>query len=165
MSSLSAPTGGPDVYNPATGKWSQLPVPPVALGESPNIALLPNGHVLFAGGTVFDALGDYPANVVAELDPVTGTWTVRPSTSFASVANGGTLTALADGKILASGGDAANQTDEIYDPATSTWTTVGGQDRTGQTVTALANGQALTAGGYADGSVALTLATAALFQP
>lgn len=165
MSALYSATGGPDVYDPGTGKWSQLPVPPMALGNSPQIALLPNGHVLFAGGTDFGYFGDYPTNVAEELDPVTGTWTVRPSTNFASPANGGTLTALVGGKILASGGDAANQSDELYDPATSTWTTVGGQDRTGQTVTALTSGLALTAGGYADGSTTLTLGTAALFQP
>lgn len=165
MSALYSATGGPDVYTPATGKWSRLPVPPTALGNSPRIALLPNGHVLFAGGTDFGYISDYPTNVVEELDPVTGTWTVRPSTSFVSPANGGTLTTLTGGKILASGGDAANQADEIYDPATSTWTTVAGQNRAEQTVTALTSGQALTAGGYANGSTTQTLATTALFQP
>ncbi len=140
MSSLSSgPITGPDIYTPSTNTWSRLPAPPIALGNGVKIALLPNGHVLFAGGW-FDGYGLPPTNDVAELDPITGTWTVRPPA-------GAILTALANGKVLASGVDAG--TDQLYDPSTATWTVVEGSGTAafGRTVTALTDGRALAVGG------------------
>lgn len=137
--------GRPTIYNPATNAWTSVPAPsPVFLGWDTKVALLPNGHVLFAGGATFDWSGsDTPTNVVEDLDPVTGTWTALPSSTITSSTPA--LTRLADGRILLSGG---GTNDNLYDPATSTWTVVAPSAGYLTTVTALTDGRALTVGGY-----------------
>lgn len=156
---------GPTVYDPAANVWSKLPASPVYLGNDPKPVVLPNGHVLFAGGWASGYFGDDPTNVVAELDPATGSWTPRPSTTF--TASTVALVSLAGGRVLATGGAA----DAVYDPATATWSpvaTAGGG--TQFTLTALADGRALRAGGNgfawpADGVGPTNAASALLFQP
>ncbi|WP_211467344.1 Kelch repeat-containing protein [Actinocrinis puniceicyclus] len=158
--------GGPTIFNPATQSWSRLPAAPVFLGDGPQISLLPSGNVLFAGGWESDGWSStWPTNVVEELNPVTGTWTVRQSTNFTSFYTGQSLTTLADGRALASGGASATDNDEVYDPTTATWSIVGGQNRADATVTLLADGRVLTAGGIAYGSDSGVLGTAQIFQP
>ena len=158
--------GAPTIFNPsATSAWSRLPAPPQSLGEGPQIALLPSGNVLFAGGWTSDGFSTSPTNVVEELNPVSGVWTVRTSSSFTSFYTGQSLTTLADGRVLASGGSSPYDLDAVYDPATTTWTAVGGQNRALATVTLLTDGRALTVGGIAYSSTTDTLGTAQLFQP
>lgn len=166
-SSLWTPGGGgPTIYNPVTQSWSRLPAAPVFLGNGPQISLLPSGNVLFAGGWDSDGWSStWPTNVVEELNPVTGTWTVRQSTSFTSFYTGQSLTTLADGRVLASGGASATDNDEVYDPTTATWSIVSGQNRARATVTLMSDGRVLTAGGIAYGSDSDVLGTAQVFQP
>ena len=166
MTSLwGGPVTGPDIYTPSTNTWSRLPAPPIALGNGVRIALLPNGHVLFAGGWL-TAWTDYPTNVVAELDPITGTWIARPSAGFwGDTIDGQTLTALANGTVLASGGARDADTDQLYDPSTATWTVVAGVNNGGSaTVTALTVGGSRST--YPAGGTGIsTVPIGKLFQP
>lgn len=158
--------GGPTIYDPATDTWSRLPAAPAFLGNGPQIALLPSGNVLFAGGWASDFwAGTWPTNVVAELDPATGTWTSRPDSDFRNFLSSQSLTTLDDGRVLASGGGGPSDVDHVYDPATATWTTVAGVNRAKATVTLLSDGRALTAGGYPNASQSSSLPTAEVFQP
>lgn len=159
---------GPAVYNPATNAWQRLPSAPVNLGLDTKPALLPNGRVLFAGGVLPMFFGDEPAGTAAELDPVTGIWTTRPTPTITSVYDQQQLVPVAGGKLLLGGGVASGiDADYLYDPATATWSTVQGGTGGGlrSTLTALADGRALTVGGDAFTFITGTIATAKLFQP
>ena len=67
--------------------------------------------------------------------------------------------------MLVAGGDYADNTAELYDPATETWTRTGNLNiaRYGHTATLLPNGKVLVAGGFASGIGAL--ASAELYDP
>jgi Galactose oxidase, central domain/Kelch motif len=87
--------------------------------------------------------------------------------------SGQTATLLADGKVLAAGGnvgDTGLAEAELYDPATRTWTATGsmGTARTGHTATLLPDGRVLVAGGYGGGMVppsSLLPTSAELYDP
>ena len=114
--------------------------------------LLPNGTVLAAGGlpnSEISAGGNYLAS--AEIhDPATRSWSLTGSMSNARFLH--TLTALANGTVLVTGGKDINgyfASAEIYDPATGKWTPTGSMTmaRGDHTATLLPNGTALIAGG------------------
>lgn len=161
--------GGPAIYNPTTNAWTRLPAPPLDLGDNPHLALLASGHVLFTGGIYswdYAAQNYVEVNAVEEIDPATGAWTVLSSVNF-SFGEVEDLTALPDGRVLASGWDYYHNTtvDKVYAPATGVWSTVAGVDRNAPTITTLANGTLLFAGGYLNGSQSNTTASTKIFNP
>src|SRR5437763_5296964 len=89
-------------------------------------ALLPGHRVLVAGG--FDAAGNGLRS--AEVyDPAANNWSRAADMGAARAA--ATATALADGRVLVTGGvpdstgvATAQNTGEVYDPATNAWTPV-----------------------------------------
>jgi hypothetical protein len=72
-----------------------------------------------------------------------------------------TATLLPSGKVLVAGGD-ENSTAEVYDPATASFSTIGGMEigRSGHTATLLPNGSVLVVGG----GIFAGLASAELYQ-
>ncbi len=107
-----------EVYDPATGTWT-------ATGKMIDprhfhvAILLPDGHVLVAGGT---APGDNPTAKAELYDPNTGAWTAiadmhAPREDIEAFLQ-------PDGKVLVMGGSNRHNTFsvELYDPATGTWT-------------------------------------------
>lgn len=113
-------------------------------------ALLPDGHVLIAGGynTILGTLGS------AELyDPIARTFALLPD-HLSTPRELFTATALADGRVLLVGGfnthrGRTSATADLYDPATRTFTSTGGlaTDRFGQDAVRLADGRVLVVGG------------------
>ncbi|MES2732295.1 MAG: IPT/TIG domain-containing protein [Bacteroidota bacterium] len=134
------------LFDPTTNTWTDTG------GTSPHqtnatAALLPNGKVLFAGGSSIAGVVDS----CKLFDPATGLWTVTGSmqkkrTRLESVV-------LLNGKVLVVGGQGDQSEQhagcEIYDPATGKWTPTGSTDpaRVLHTLTLLPNGQVLIAGG------------------
>jgi WD40 repeat protein len=109
---------GSELYDPATGIWSETASP--STGGTPP-TLLANGKVL-AGPDFYD--------------PATGKWTTTgaPSRSY------NTATLLLNGKVLAAGGN-RTFTAELYDPDSGTWSATGALtwDRDGCRATLLRN--------------------------
>ncbi len=112
--------------------------------------LLPDGHVLIAGGynTILGSLNS------AELyDPATRTFSLLAGT-MDTPRELFTATALADGRVLLAGGFNTHRgrtqaTAEVYDPSTRAFTPTGSlvTDRFGQDAVRLADGRVLVVGG------------------
>src|SRR5262245_58647867 len=97
----------------------------------------------------------------AEVDPIT------PSTTMSVERRGHTATRLSDGRVLIAGGESSSgalNESEIYDPATSEFSTAGNLNaaRTDHTATLLSDGRVLIAGGR-NGAGALN--TTEIFDP
>jgi N-acetylneuraminic acid mutarotase len=112
---------------------------------------LPNGKVLVAGGSN----GVSYLNSAEVYNLKTGTWATTRSMSTARIYH--TATLLPNGKVLVAGGSnfGANgisylSSAELYDPTSSTWSTVGfmSTDRIRHTATLLSNGKVLVTGGF-----------------
>lgn len=153
-----------ELYDPTTNTWT----PTGSMAErraSGGAATLPDGRVLVAGGgETIDGIPD--AHRSAELyDPATGTWT---ATGSLAAPRGGTprMSVLPDGRPFISGGFLAvlardengalrwveyraEDTVEIFDPATGTWwqSPRSGTGRAHHASVALADGTILLAGG------------------
>ena len=141
-----------ELFDPATGIWTTNGA--LTDGRYYHTAtLLANGKVLVAGGlsTNFTLLSsaelyDYTIN------PTTGTW--MPTDSLANGRVHQTATLLPDGQVLVAGGAGAvgpPLPSELYNPATSTWTTTNALGRYDHTATLLPSGVVLAAGGTTDG--------------
>jgi hypothetical protein len=113
--------------------------------------LLPDGHVLIAGGRT----ADQSALASAELyDPSTGTFSLVGQMSTPRARH--TATLLADGRVLIAGGNSGPPggdpapSAELYDPTTGTFAPTGSMSaaRGGHTATLLPDGRVLVAGGY-----------------
>lgn len=124
-----------EVYDPATGQWTQAA--PMADGRFGHPAVtLADNRVLVVGGAVTVGRGQYSALAYCEVfDPVAGTWT--PTGSLVSARKSHQATLLKDGGVLVSGGDIAGvnvgwsfypysqTTFERFDPVGGTWSAVG----------------------------------------
>jgi hypothetical protein len=132
--------------------------------------LLPDGHVLIAGGynTVLGSLDS------AELyDPATRTFALLPS-RLGAPRELFTATAFPDGRVLLAGGFDTHRgrtqaTVELYDPIARAFTPTGslGTDRFGQDSVRLADGRVLVVGGthWFVGRPAAKLASAEIYDP
>ena len=160
-----------ELYDPAGGTWTGTgSTTRYRVGHT--ATLLPNGKVLIAGSG--NALF---SDKSAELyDPASETWTATGSLTAIFGRGGHTATLLPNGKVLVVGGFAvpisyhySQDSAELYDPITGTWTATGSlaTARAYHTATLLPNGKVLVAGGenilYNNGEE--TLASAELYDP
>lgn len=140
---LYGPSYDGDAYDPPSGTWSATaPIPSPRFNG--HLFALPDGDALLVGGDPTDA------RTVRYL-PATKTWawgsSLHTARRFEQAA------ALADGRILVSGGfgaDAAPTTSaEVYDPATGAFTATGSlpRPRAGGIAERLSDGRVLIAGG------------------
>lgn len=147
-----------ELYDPATGLWTDAaPMTDARTGH--RAVSLPGGRVLVVGGVVATGRGDATLAYCEIYDPASGQWT--PTGSLTVPRIGHQATALADGTVLVTGGDAPGilvrgrydprslRAAERYDPATGVWTPVrdlpGGRGR--HRAVLLHTGQVLIAGG------------------
>jgi len=102
-----------EIYDPATGTWSQTGDMNVAR-ETAQAVLLPDGLVLVAGG--YNDFYGMTSDAAELYDPSTGTWSVTGFMNYPRDAY--TLTLLPDGQVLAAGGEGGSSTAELYVPST-----------------------------------------------
>jgi len=115
--------------------------------------LLQNGNVLVAGGV---DNGDESLDTAEIYDPTNGSW--RYTESFGGARFYHAAARLADGRVLIVGGSSDDTLltaiggATTYEPATGSWTSVGGlyTPRAQSTASVLANGNVLVAGGFND---------------
>src|SRR3989442_841749 len=137
-----------ELYDPATGHYTQLPASLPAPVWGHTATLLSDGSVLIAGGA-----GDGGLPVVAAqlFDPATATFTAVGS--MTTPRGHHTATLLRDGRMLVAGGtDGLNAlaTLEVYDPATRTFSLAPSTllaPRQDHTATLLNDGRLLVVGG------------------
>jgi hypothetical protein len=143
--SLVAYLNSAELYDPATGHWHPTGSLKTINGH-PYAALLTDGKVLAVGTS--DPGAPEPIYSAELYDPATGAWT-STSAPLTLMPDLGSLTALANGKVLALGGDyTAVKSAELYDPATGAWSSAGSLNviRTVLTTTLLHNGNVLVTG-------------------
>ena len=100
------------------------------------------------------------ARYPALLDP---SWTTTGSMIVARYSH--TASVLANGRVLAVGGQGNQTSAELYDSATGTWSATGiGGKRWGHTATVLGNGKVLIAGGTDGSSGGIALSSALLYD-
>jgi N-acetylneuraminic acid mutarotase len=157
-----------ELYDPATGKWSQTGEMDTARAGHPAV-LLPNGKVLVIGGknsiATTDSLND------SELyDPVAEKWSPAAKMLFTGRCDH-TATLLPNGKVLVAGGwyGAGHNSflAELYNPAADKWEKTGIMRvrRAAHTATLLPNGKVLVVGGGSATSANEGKATTELFDP
>lgn len=159
----------------ATGSWTSAPGLPEAAtwyGQHDNAVPIANGNaVLVAGGA--DSASAAVSHA-AVYDANAGTW--LPVGALNTPRRLHTLTLLASGKVLATGGTSGSApgapalaTTELYDPTTRAWTPSGTMagTRAGHSAVLLADGKVLVAGGSTVRSAQTTkaLRTAELYDP
>lgn len=150
--SANRPHASAEIYDPATGNWTETGSLTTAR-ETSSIVVLRDGRVLLAGGAV-GSFGNYTSLADVEIyDPQTATWT--PTAPMKQDRVGASLTLLPDGRVLAAGGatrprNAALSIAEIYDPATRTWSDAGimNAKRWNHRAVLLPNGSVLIVGGF-----------------
>jgi Galactose oxidase, central domain len=165
-------TGGPDatadLYDPSMHTWS--PAAPMSIPRSGHTAtLLPDGSVLVAGGTTAQGSATVTTASAEIYDPVTGLWS--PAKPLLAARAQHTATALADGRVLVTGGTSQPGADsfselasaEAYDPTLDAWQSAPSMTtpRALHTATLLDNDAVLVTGGLDRSDSALP--TAELF--
>jgi hypothetical protein len=167
------PTVSAELFDPASGTFTKTG--DMALGRALHTAVkLDDGRVLIVGGGTADASGATPTSMPAEIyDPNAGTFSAAGVQD--PVATLGTVTKLADGKVLVAGGyhgsdmsdpDALLATTQVWDPATLAFTPGGAltAGRAFHSATLLADGKVLIAGGLASGGSSY-LTSAEIYDP
>jgi hypothetical protein len=134
---LLAPVGtsGCEIFDPVLRTLTVGP-PMGSTRALQTVTRLPDGRVLVAGG-IINAAGTV-GSTCEIFDPWTGTWS--PAGSMNAPRAGHVATALQDGRVLVCGGtttfgggttnlgpilNGSQNTGEVYDPSTNTWTPVG----------------------------------------
>ncbi len=151
-------------YNPATGTWSSAGTLTTGQGSRRVALSLESGNILVTGG-------DYGPNTFSSAElygPVELGW--EPTGSFSVPRSSYTLTLLADGRVVAMGGQTGFGTPtpsdsvEVYDPGTGTWRSLNPMPLRfyGHSATLLADGRILVAGGH---SGTTTSVRAFLYEP
>ena len=141
-----------ELFDPVTGQWSAAGA--MAGSRAMHTAtLLPDGRVLVVGGhngNMFHTAGVTLAS--AELyDPASNTWSTTVAMTVSRLRH--TVTMLADGRVLAVGGDWELTSSEVYDPATGQWSSAGilSIGHSGHNAIRLHDGRVLVLGGGRDG--------------
>jgi len=141
-----------DLYDPATGTWTQTG----QVNQPRNFVgpvVLHDGTVLITGGTNADASQDYGSTEV--YDPATGAWSYRGSLNTSR--RNPVVIGLTDGRVLVADGahgppDCARyqSSAEIYDPATGQWTFTGSTSvpREAPSAVLLHDGRVMLFGGF-----------------
>ena len=155
-----------ELFNPATDTFTKLTGAGQSLTEArefPVAATLPNGEVLIAGGSN----GSLSSGALASAElfnPATDTFTklTGAGQSLTEARYGAVAATLPSGQVLIAGGSNAKSTApsaELFNPATDTFTRLGGHSPTEARARAiaatLANGQVLIAGGIDKSSAEL----------
>src|ERR1700682_2027099 len=130
------------------------------------MARLPNGKILIAGGDN----GTTPIAEAELYDPTTGRW--MPTASMSTLRSYAAVTTLNDGRVLVVGGynnrtcgPCGQNSAELYNPSTASWTLAGTMSvaRASATATTLNDGRVLVAGGWNGGPA--DLASAEIYDP
>ncbi|MGA8036692.1 MAG: kelch repeat-containing protein [Candidatus Acidiferrales bacterium] len=162
-----------EVYDPGTGKFTEIEQDSGAGIFGHSATLLPNGTVLLAGGflnSVWDYGGSLADNGAGLYDSATGQFS--GTGNMTALRGDHTATLLPNGQVLIAGGSSMDVTGpglasaELYDPASGTFTPTGTMTdaRFMQTATLLKDGKVLIVGG-AVSNTAAPLNTAELYDP
>ena len=151
------PSTASRVYDPKGNSWRVVGSMPAAW-RLPTLEVLPDGGALALGGP---GAGLGVTSGAARYDGTTDTWKSEPSLA---VARGNpAITTLSDGRVLVMGGSvstlncAAVTGGEMFNPTTSTWSSVSGLavSRADALAVTLKDGRVLLALGAASGSQAV----------
>jgi hypothetical protein len=151
-----------EIFEPATGTFSLLPVQLSSPRENHAAALLTDGRVFISGGSN----GSVPLGSSDIFDPVTGGVSSGPSLSAPRFKHSATV--LLDGRVLLAGGSNGSadlNSAEVYDPPSGSMTGAGSLmlARQGHVAMLLPkNNQVLIAGGTSSGAAT---SSAELFRP
>jgi len=149
INSNSLQTNTCRLYDPATGTWSATGSMAVTRSDYQAVVLA-NGKVLVAGGRVEQNNQSFASRSSELYDPATGQWS-RAGDMIAGRA-GFTLTLLANGRVLATGGvngGSVLSSCELFDPVSGTWTSTNPLDysRYDHQAVRLADGRVLVVNG------------------
>jgi hypothetical protein len=147
--------GSAEVFDPATGSWSQVPGM-LYRRISPSATLLPNGQVLVVGD---NGVNEKTAEI---FNPTTVRWS--PAATPAVGRAGHVAVLLHSGVVLVAGGLGETRA-ELFDWQRSRWAGAGtlATIRSGASATVLGDGRVLVVGGFGTGSQ--TPASAELYDP
>lgn len=147
------------VANSGSGSWTLTSGTLAAARANAAMTLLPDGHVLIAGGGGYVSSQVAPIGSAELFDSSTNGWT-SVSGTMASPRRWATATMLAGGRVLIAGGNSSastiDPTAEVYDPMyTGTWTRTSGTmilSHGAFCQSVLPDGRVLVASGYSGGS-------------
>ncbi|MGH9845743.1 MAG: kelch repeat-containing protein [Blastocatellia bacterium] len=165
------PTNTAELYDPATGMWSNTGAMNVPR-QAHTMTLLASGKVLVATGSNTNLNAPpflTPVKSCELYDPATGVWTLTGELALPRTTP--TATLLPSGKVLLAGGTDNNTSEdptnkaELYDPASGQWSATGNMTAARDLAAdaLLSNGKVLLAGGY--GNQLALLKAADLYDP
>ncbi len=159
--STGGATNAVEVFDAASGSWSDLGTVMLDARSGHSATLLKDGRVLLAGGETSSG----PLASLEVFDPQTGSFNFAGTLLMRRKDHGAAL--LGDGRVLIVGGSTGQMllnSSEIFDPETSTVTPEPAMPfpRAGHSVTALLDGKVLVAGGRMDQQ---DLASTLLYDP
>jgi hypothetical protein len=165
-----------ELFDPTSESFSAL-APMTSVRSEHTATLLADGKVLIAGGTTGGSTPGTNVSNTAELfDPVAGTFTAISPGTMTAPRTSHTANLLPNGKVMIAGGynggvsgvpgsPAWNNTAELFDPASGTFTSLlpntMSSGRSIHTATLMTDGRVLIAGGFSGAAV---LSTAELFD-